>query len=104
MKRIKLVVAIVCIQLLICSVTSKGWAKDNLTLLLDWFVNPDHAPIIIALEKGYLEKCDKNVKRATFIGNLFHCDVDNCRNKGALGCVCFWDMFLCLRGNSSRMG
>lgn len=28
-------------------------AQDKMTLLLDWFVNPDHGPIIIAQEKGY---------------------------------------------------
>lgn len=28
-------------------------AADKLTLVLDWFVNPDHGPIIIAQEKGY---------------------------------------------------
>jgi putative hydroxymethylpyrimidine transport system substrate-binding protein len=28
-------------------------AADRLTLLLDWFVNPDHAPIIVAEERGY---------------------------------------------------
>ena len=28
-------------------------AADKLTLILDWFVNPDHAPIIVAQEKGF---------------------------------------------------
>ena len=28
-------------------------AQDKMTLLLDWFVNPDHGPIIIAEENGY---------------------------------------------------
>jgi putative hydroxymethylpyrimidine transport system substrate-binding protein len=28
-------------------------AADQLTLMLDWFVNPDHAPIIVAKERGY---------------------------------------------------
>ena len=28
-------------------------AADKVTLLLDWFVNPDHGPIIIAEENGY---------------------------------------------------
>jgi putative hydroxymethylpyrimidine transport system substrate-binding protein len=28
-------------------------AADKMTLLLDWFVNPDHGPIIVAQEKGY---------------------------------------------------
>jgi putative hydroxymethylpyrimidine transport system substrate-binding protein len=28
-------------------------ATDKLTLLLDWFVNPDHAPLFVAQEQGY---------------------------------------------------
>ncbi|MCT4557618.1 MAG: ABC transporter substrate-binding protein [Pelagimonas sp.] len=28
-------------------------AADKMTVLLDWFVNPDHGPIIIAQENGY---------------------------------------------------
>ncbi len=28
-------------------------AADKMTLILDWFVNPDHGPIIIAEENGY---------------------------------------------------
>ena len=35
-------------------------AKDKMTLLLDWFVNPDHGPIIIAKEKGYFS--DQNLE------------------------------------------
>lgn len=32
-------------------------AKDNkLTLMLDWFVNPNHGPIVIAQEKGLFEQ------------------------------------------------
>ena len=30
-------------------------AADKLTVLLDWFVNPDHAPLIIADQKGYFD-------------------------------------------------
>lgn len=26
---------------------------EPVTLLLDWFLNPDHAPIVVALQKGY---------------------------------------------------
>ncbi|PCJ83380.1 MAG: ABC transporter ATP-binding protein [Hyphomicrobiales bacterium] len=38
--------------------TSLGTANaaDKLTVLLDWFVNPDHAPLIIAKELGYFER------------------------------------------------
>lgn len=28
-------------------------AQDKLTLLLDWFVNPDHGPLYVAQEQGY---------------------------------------------------
>ncbi|MEO1291475.1 MAG: ABC transporter substrate-binding protein [Pseudomonadota bacterium] len=28
-------------------------AQDKISLILDWFVNPDHGPIILAEEKGY---------------------------------------------------
>ncbi|BCP54911.1 ABC transporter ATP-binding protein [Kaistia sp. 32K] len=31
-------------------------AADKLTVLLDWFYNPDHAPLVIAKEMGIFEK------------------------------------------------
>ena len=31
-------------------------AAEKLTVLLDWFVNPDHAPLIVAKEGGFFEK------------------------------------------------
>ncbi|MQQ06832.1 ABC transporter ATP-binding protein [Epibacterium sp. SM1979] len=34
-------------------VASPAFAADKMTLLLDWFINPDHGPIIIAQENGY---------------------------------------------------
>ncbi len=34
-------------------------AADKLTVLLDWFVNPDHAPLVVALEQGYF--ADENL-------------------------------------------
>ncbi|MBS9782373.1 MAG: ABC transporter substrate-binding protein [Arcobacter sp.] len=36
--------------------------KEKLTLLLDWFVNPDHAAIIIAQQKGFFAKNNLEVK------------------------------------------
>lgn len=33
--------------------TVPAMAADKMTVILDWFVNPDHGPIIIAEEKGY---------------------------------------------------
>ncbi len=37
-------------------------AQDDMTVLLDWFVNPDHGPLIIAQEKGYFAEQDLNVE------------------------------------------
>ena len=34
-------------------IAAPAYSADKMTLLLDWFVNPDHGPIIIAEEKGY---------------------------------------------------
>jgi putative hydroxymethylpyrimidine transport system substrate-binding protein len=36
-------------------------AADKLTVLLDWYVNPDHAPLVIAKEGGYFAKHDLDV-------------------------------------------
>ncbi|MGF1594004.1 MAG: ABC transporter substrate-binding protein [Kiloniellaceae bacterium] len=33
--------------------SSPAAAADRLTLILDWFVNPDHGPIVIAEQRGY---------------------------------------------------
>lgn len=37
-------------------------AADKITLLLDWFVNPDHGPIIVAREKGYFKDAGLEVE------------------------------------------
>ncbi|MDE2792005.1 MAG: ABC transporter substrate-binding protein [Paracoccaceae bacterium] len=42
--------AIVATAMLIATPTQ---SQDRMTLLLDWFVNPDHGPIIVAQEKGF---------------------------------------------------
>jgi putative hydroxymethylpyrimidine transport system substrate-binding protein len=34
-------------------ISTQAMANDKMTVLLDWFVNPDHGPLIIAQEKGY---------------------------------------------------
>lgn len=38
---------------LVALLATPAFAADKMTLILDWFVNPDHGPIIIAEEKGY---------------------------------------------------
>lgn len=37
-------------------------AADKVTLMLDWFVNPDHGPIVIAEENGYFAEEDLEVE------------------------------------------
>jgi ABC-type nitrate/sulfonate/bicarbonate transport system substrate-binding protein len=39
--------------MILCASLGPALAAEKLTVLLDWFVNPDHAPLIVAKEKGY---------------------------------------------------
>ncbi len=39
--------------ILFCSLCGNAIADDKMRVLLDWFVNPDHGPLIIAQENGY---------------------------------------------------
>lgn len=36
-------------------VSGPAWAGEKITVLLDWFINPDHAPLFVALEKGFFK-------------------------------------------------
>ncbi len=37
-------------------------AADKMTVMLDWFINPDHAPLFVALERGYFAAQDLDVE------------------------------------------
>jgi putative hydroxymethylpyrimidine transport system substrate-binding protein len=50
------------IVLLCLIISSPLQAQDKITLLLDWFVNPDHGPIIVAQEKGYFKEAGLEVE------------------------------------------
>lgn len=51
------------ISLIILVISSNNvLANDKITLLLDWFVNPDHGPIIIAQEKGIFKDAGLQVE------------------------------------------
>jgi len=41
---------------------AEAQAADKLTVLLDWFVNPDHAPLVIAREEGLFAARDLDVE------------------------------------------
>ena len=53
MFRIFFRLAVLPIAFAIMLAAQSAQANDKLTLLLDWFVNPDHAPIFVAQERGY---------------------------------------------------
>ena len=38
---------------LCCGAVAPAYGGEKLTLLLDWYINPDHAPLFIAREKGF---------------------------------------------------
>lgn len=42
--------------------STTAFAEDKVKLLLDWFVNPDHAPLIIAEQKGFFKDAGLNVE------------------------------------------
>lgn len=46
--------------LLICAGPVKS--EERVTVLLDWFINPDHAPLFVALEKGFFKDKGLDVK------------------------------------------
>lgn len=39
--------------LLLLTSGSSVYGAEKLTVLLDWFINPDHAPLFVAYERGY---------------------------------------------------
>ena len=51
--------ALLCALILLSPLASR--AGEPVTLLLDWFVNPDHAPLIVAQQKGFFEEAGLEV-------------------------------------------
>jgi putative hydroxymethylpyrimidine transport system substrate-binding protein len=52
----------ICQLLLLICFSSSALAADKMTLLLDWFINPDHGPIIIAEQQGYFAEQNLQVE------------------------------------------
>ncbi|MFU8776593.1 MAG: ABC transporter substrate-binding protein [Roseovarius sp.] len=48
--------------LILALMASPAMAQDKMTLILDWFVNPDHGPIILAEELGYFKEAGLEVE------------------------------------------
>ena len=54
---VKRLLHIAVIVIVICTFsTQNAAAGEKLTVLLDWFINPDHGPLFVALEQGLFEK------------------------------------------------
>ncbi len=51
--------------LLAAGATFSTAATNELTVMLDWFVNPDHASLFLALEKGFFKERGLKVKFIT---------------------------------------
>ncbi len=54
----RLVLAILALAL----ASGNAFAADKVTVLLDWFVNPDHAAFVVAKEKGMFERAGLDVE------------------------------------------
>ncbi|MEX2518745.1 MAG: ABC transporter substrate-binding protein [Paracoccaceae bacterium] len=50
------------ITLILVLAALPAMAADKMTLILDWFINPDHGPIIIAEENGYFAEAGLEVE------------------------------------------
>ena len=51
-----------CALLAFVALTGAARAEDRLTVLLEWFVNPDHAPLVVARELGFFEQAGLEVE------------------------------------------
>lgn len=58
----KLIRFLIAVPMLLGLLTQPSFAAEKLTVLLDWFVNPDHAPLIVAREKGYFRDAGLEVE------------------------------------------
>ncbi len=61
MKR-KYLIFIFIMLALFGGVSNTATASEKLTVVLDWFVNPDHGPLFVALEKGFFSRKGLDVK------------------------------------------
>ena len=48
--------------LILALIPSPAPAAEKMTVILDWFVNPDHAPLIVAREKGFFAEAGLEVE------------------------------------------
>ncbi|MBT8373150.1 MAG: ABC transporter substrate-binding protein, partial [Deltaproteobacteria bacterium] len=51
-----IVFVVIIIAVILSGPIQMAVASDQVTVFLDWFVNPDHAPLLVALEKGFFNQ------------------------------------------------
>ncbi len=60
MRKLSILLLILALQPVLFSASAQ--AAEKLTVLLDWFVNPDHGPLIVAREKGFFQEAGLEVE------------------------------------------
>jgi putative hydroxymethylpyrimidine transport system substrate-binding protein len=60
-RRIRPALALAAALALLAAGPAPARAADKLTVLLDWFVNPDHAALVVAREKGFFSRAGLDV-------------------------------------------
>ncbi len=53
------VIAAACLGLLTATAPARA---EKLTVMLDWFINPDHGPLVVALEKGFFAEAGLEIE------------------------------------------
>lgn len=54
--------ALLCLALAALASPAAAQAPHKLDVLLDWYVNPDHAPLVVTLERGYFRDAGLDVR------------------------------------------
>ena len=50
------IILLLWVVMLIAAANTVPAAPNQVTVMLDWFINPDHAPLFVALEKGFFKE------------------------------------------------
>lgn len=53
---------LIIVTVMLCSCQHTDHKKNQITVILDWFVNPDHAPLFVAKQQGYFKAQGLDVK------------------------------------------
>ena len=54
--KLKYLIVFLIVAVLLGGVSNTLAASEKMTVVLDWFVNPDHGPLFVALEKGFFKQ------------------------------------------------